>query len=131
MKKTKRICVALITNDEENLLFGKRNDNKLWTNVGGSAYENECPYSGMARELKEEVGLDALDMKIVKVAKIKNKLIYVFKVKIDPNQKIDTSKDPDQEMFEVSFLDPNDIVDQLHVPLEHNLVLQAWLEEEE
>ena len=127
---SKRVAVALITDDDNNILFGKRRDNRLYTNAGGHLEIGECPYEGMARELKEEVGLDALDMKIVKVAKVKDKLLYVFKVKIVTNQEINGSNDPDQEMSEIRFLDPNDISDQLHVPLEYNLVLQAWLEEE-
>ena len=126
-----RVCVALITDGDDNILFGKRKDTGKYTNIGGHAEIGECAYDAMCREMKEEAGLDALDVKIAKVAKVGDKLIYIFKVKIDPNQKIDVSKDPDKEFEDGSlqFLDPNTILDNLHVPVDKNLVLQAYLEE--
>jgi 8-oxo-dGTP pyrophosphatase MutT (NUDIX family) len=124
--KSKRVAAALITDDSDNILIGKRNDNGKYTNPAGKANVNEDIYDAMVRELKEETGLDAIDLSIVKVKKINDMLIYLFKVTVDKNQKIDTSKDPDKECLSWDYIDPNDVVENLHIPLERNVLLQYW-----
>lgn len=128
MSKTKRVSIALIRDHKDDILFGLRGDVNKFTNPGGHLEEGECPYAGCVRELKEETGLDAVDIKMAKVSYVKEKniMVYVFEVKIDPDQKIDPSEDPDKECAIWAYMDPNDIVDQLHVPLEDNVVLKYW-----
>jgi len=126
-EKSKRVAVAYITDSQDNILMGKRNDNGLWSQPGGHIEVGECPYMGMARELKEEAGLDALDMKIVACKMVGNMLIYLFKCKVDPNQKIDTSNDPDKEFDNLEYIDPNDVREELHVPIERNVTLHYWI----
>ena len=106
--------------------MGIRNDSNKFTIPGGHLKQNECYYEGMARELKEETGLDAKELKLVRMCKIDSKLLYLFKVEIDKEQKIDTSKDPDKECSIWFYLDPNTIIDQLHVSLEKNIALRYW-----
>jgi 8-oxo-dGTP pyrophosphatase MutT (NUDIX family) len=124
--KTKRVAVALITDDADNILMGKRSDNSKYTNPAGKANEDEDIYDTMIRELKEETGLDVIDLSIIKVRKINNLLIYLFKVTVDKNQKIDTSKDPDKECLSYDYIDPNEVKDNLHIPIERNVALQYW-----
>jgi len=126
---SRRVCIALITDKNENVLKGQRNDNGKWTNVGGHVEAGEDPYESMIRELKEETGLDAVDIKLVDCHwdKDQNILLYLFKVKVDQNQPIDTSKDPDQECLTWAYTNPNNVVEALHVPLERNLALKYWM----
>jgi 8-oxo-dGTP pyrophosphatase MutT (NUDIX family) len=125
-----RVAMSLITDENDNILMGKRNDSGKWTTPGGHLEVNEDPFEGMARELKEEAGLDAKEIKIIRVEKKGKMLIYVMKVTVDPDQEIDASNDPDEECDDWSYEDPNDCVENLHVELEKNVVLKAWLESE-
>lgn len=130
MSKTgsNRACMALIVDENDNVLVGQRNDTGKWTMPGGHAEKGEDAHICMYRELKEETGLDAVDMTICKLVKKGKMFVYVFKVKIDPDQKIDVSGDPDNEVSDWEFKDPNEIVEELHVPLKENTVLQCWME---
>lgn len=127
-ERTKRVAVCLLRDWKDDILMGKRNDNGLWTNPGGHLDKGECPYFGALRELKEEAGLDATDIELVKVCKNKDILVYVFEVKVDHEQEIDTSKDPDKEVDDWEYVDPNAIREELHVPAEKNALLKYWME---
>lgn len=127
-KDSNRVAIALICDDKDNVLVGIRNDNGLWTTPGGHIKVGEDPYESVVRELKEETGLDAQDVKLVKVCKPGQKMLYLFKVKVDLEQEIDVSQDPDKECENWFFVDPNDIKENLHVPLEHNIAFKYWCE---
>ena len=130
-KKSRRIAICLITDHQDNILMGCRNDNKLWTMPAGKIEKEEDPYEGAIRELKEETGLDVEDIKLVGSHwdKDRNLLLYLFKVVPDPKQMIDASKDPDKEVESWHFMNPNDVCDKLHVDIEHNIALQYWMKE--
>jgi len=126
----KRYAAVLITDEDENILLGMRRDSGKLANPGGKIEEGEEPYCGAIRELQEETGLDAKGIELVKVCFVKHKklLVYLFKVKIDKDQAIDTSKDPDKEFLQLGYFNPSDVVDQLHVPLEDNVLIKYWAE---
>ena len=128
-KKTKRVAIAFIKDKDGNILFGRRNDNNKYTNPGGHLHNGEDPYIGMVREIKEEAGLDAQSLKLIKTKFIpkSNILVYLFEVEVDPNQKIDVSKDPDKEVSHWEYLDPFYILNELHVPIERNTVIEHWV----
>jgi len=127
-ERTKRVACCLIRDWKDDILMGKRNDNKKWTQPGGHLDKGECPYAGAIRELKEETGLDATCTKLVKVCKNGPIMIYVFEMKVDCDQEVDVSLDPDKECDAWDYTDPNEISDELHVPIEDNAVLKYWLE---
>jgi 8-oxo-dGTP pyrophosphatase MutT (NUDIX family) len=127
LKKTKKVSIAICLNDRDEVLMGKRNDSGKWTTPGGHCYVGEDPCAGMVREFKEETGLDALLVKMLCCCLVKGTLIYLFEVKVDPSQKIDTSKDPDKECGDWSYVDPIDVVKDLHIPLKDNLVMHHWI----
>ena len=126
--KTKRVAVCLVINKDDKVLMGKRNDNGKWANPGGHLNKNECPFQGAIRELKEETGLDAVDVKLVRAGFKKDKgvLVYIFLTEVDENQEIDTSNDPDKEFDSLEYIDFFDKIDELHVPAEHNWGLEYW-----
>jgi 8-oxo-dGTP pyrophosphatase MutT (NUDIX family) len=123
---SKRIAIALVTNENDKVLMGKRNDTDKWTMPAGNIEKGECPFMGMARELKEETGLDAVDMKLVNCEMKGDMLLYLFKVEVDADQEVDTSGDPDKECDDFTYEDPFDHLDKLHVPADRNLALKYW-----
>lgn len=125
-KDSNRAAIALVTDSEDNILMGKRNDSGKYTVPAGGIKIGECPYMGMMRELKEETGLDAKNIKLIQCKKAGNTLLYLFKIDVDLDQEIDTSQDPDEECETWEYLDPNTVVNELHHPLDRNLALIYW-----
>ena len=126
-KDSNRAAIGYIVNGEDDILMGKRNDNEKWTVPAGGIHVNECPFEGMARELKEETGLDAKCIKLIKVGKKGKMMLYLFEIKVDSSQEIDVSGDPDEECDDWEYKDPNDIKEDLHVPVDENWVIDHWL----
>ena len=129
MKRSRRVAINLIVDHQDNILMGRRADNQKITVPADHLMSKEDPHVGAMRELKEETGLDAKDIKLVGSHwdKDKNLILYLFKVTVDPEQPVDVSGDPDQECPHWSYQNPNDIVEELHVPLEDNLALKYWM----
>lgn len=128
--RSSRVAIILITDRKDNVLMGLRNDTNKWTNPAGSIEKGEDPYDGAIRELKEETGLDAIDIKLVQSEWCKKKglLLYLFICQVDEQQVLDSSKDPDKECDFWAYIDPNDIKEDLHVPLKNNLALKYWID---
>lgn len=128
--KTRRVCIALITDCHNNVLMGLRKDVNKWANIAGKLEVGEEPYSGMVRECKEEANIDIESIKLVKTRwdKEHNLLLYLFKVVPDPQSFITPENDPDDEFEVLEYMDPNNIKEELHVPIEYNIALQYWIE---
>lgn len=128
MMKIRRVAVCLITDNYDNILMGKRNDSKKFCCPAGRANKKEDIHLTAVRELKEETGLDVIDIKLVKVEYNSKKgiMLYLFKITVDPDQKIDMSNDPDEEFSELKYVDPNEVIDQLSVPINDNICLKYW-----
>jgi len=124
--KSKRVAIGLVTNENDRVLMGKRNDTDKWTNPAGHIEIGECPFEGMARELKEETGLDAIDMKLVKTGMKGGMLLYLFIVTVDSEQKVDCSNDPDKECDNFTYEDPFDHIHELHISPEENWAIKYW-----
>ena len=125
-EKTKRVAIGLLVDDNDKVLMGKRNDTDKWTVPAGHIEKGECPFFGMIRELKEETGLDAKEVKLVQVGMEDGILLYLFKVKVCCDQEIDTSGDPDNECDDWTYEDPFDHIEELHVPAAKNWALKYW-----
>lgn len=130
-KDSNRIAVSIITDVFDNVLMGYREKEGLWCCPAGHIHVGEDSYEGMRRELKEETGLDVVEISLVRVEWNKEKkiMLYLFKIKVDEDQEVDCSKDPDKEFSEVIYKDPNDVREELHVPIEDNIALKYWLED--
>ena len=127
--RSRRVAICLITNHEGNVLMGLRNDCKKWTCPGGHLEPGEDPYEGALRELEEETMLDADHIQLIKAKweKDRNIMLYLFKVVPNARQIPSPEKDPDEECEFWDYIDPNDVAEDLHVPLEHNIALQYWM----
>lgn len=125
----KRYSIVLVRDWKDDLLIGRRNDNNLWTQPGGGAENGECAYSCAYREFLEETGVSLKELKLVKIISNENKdLIYLFEGKVPENCVFDASGDPDNECESWEYKDPNEVCEELHVPVEKNVLLKYWIE---
>ena len=121
MAKTKRVAVILVRGAENTYLIGRRKDNELITFPGGHIDPGEKPADGAHRELYEETGLTAIDLKHIKTKKVKNMMIYLYEAKCEGN--LTTQNDPDDEAFGWFYCDPLRHCHELHVPLSRNIAM--------
>lgn len=125
--KTRRVAICLVTNENDRVLMGKRNDNDKMTMPAGHLEKGECPFLGAARELKEETGLDAENIEMVRCGINEDSImLYLFKVEVKKDQEVDCSNDPDKECDDFTYEDPFDHIDVLHVEASKNWALQEW-----
>lgn len=132
----KRVATVAVIHDGR-ILMGMRRDNKRWTSPGGHLEEGEEPLAGGVRELFEESGIRAepKDLKKVgfkTVTKPDGTKLEVTAFVYEPKERPRTSMraDPDLEVQRwhwVEFGDGlrPDVAAHLHVPLEHNVLLNA------
>lgn len=126
--KSKRIAISYIVNEKDELLMGKRQDCQKWTTASGHIEEGEDAYVGMIRELKEETDLDVESIKLVKVVWEKHKKLLLYLFEIKTSGEVDASNDPDEEFGEIKFVDPIEVIDELHVPCEENIAIKYWFD---
>lgn len=124
-----RIAICLVVDKNDNILMGLREDCEKWANPAGHIKIGEDPYVGAQRELIEETNLDAKEIKLVEVSYNKDKkiLLYLFVVQVDLEQEIDVSNDPDKEFITARFLDPNEIKEEMHIPVDENVAIKYWI----
>lgn len=129
----KEVAAVAVIKDGK-LLMGKRKDNGKWTNPGGHLEKGEDPQIGAAREVKEEAGIEVapdnlrhLESRVIKKPNGKKLKIHAFKVVLT-HAPTSMKEDPDDEVHRwhwVSITPPlnKDIFDNLHVPMEDNLII--------
>ena len=121
----KRAVVAIIKNPEGKILMGKRGDSGKYSLPAGGIEDKEHPRDALAREIKEETGLDLKKAKLVKIHMDKKVLVYLYECEC--SGEIDHTKDPDQEFCEKP--DYHNIIEKytdLHIPAKHNVALK-WV----
>jgi 8-oxo-dGTP pyrophosphatase MutT (NUDIX family) len=126
MNTYNRYCFVLVRDKQDKVLMGRRNDTDKFTNPGGGAEKNECPYHCAAREFKEETGADIKSLKIVKLFFHNGSLIYLFEGELPEGCEFDSSNDPDLEVEEWEFVDPFSVINELNVPAEENEIIKYW-----
>lgn len=107
IKNTNRAYVAVIVNDKQILLtknwLGFQN---TWRLPGGGVHKNELPVDAAVRELKEEVGITALDSTLMKITTkpLTSRFnysynLFVLHVKTEPRVTIDNQEILDAKFF--------------------------------
>lgn len=131
-----KFSVVIVFNEEGKVLFGRRNDNKLWANPAGGVEENETPLMGAVRELREETNIrvtpDKLKfkgMQIVTDTVSGDKLeVYLYTTKVNSKKIILSNKlDPDAEFFQYRWVNkklPVSFLENLHIPRSKNVVVK-------
>ena len=66
----------MVMNRDRRCLWGRRSDNHFWQFPQGGIESGESPTAAMARELREETGLNAADTRVV--ARTRDWLFYDF-----------------------------------------------------
>jgi len=133
MKDSNRIAIIMIENSEGKILMGRRNNSKGFTQPGGHCHEGEEIIMGALRELKEETGLTPNSAELVKVHynPEKNIFIYLYKMTLEHSVLTPLTEgwdDPDDEVSEWDFYYPNEIFNELHVPIQDNVLVKYWAE---
>lgn len=93
--------VAGLIEFENKILLHKPNDWDFWNIPGGRVKTGEATIEALKREMKEELDLDIIDMKLVRVAenfftwnnRNTQELLFVYKVKLDANYEIVNKQD--------------------------------------
>jgi 8-oxo-dGTP diphosphatase len=102
----------IIENDKMLLMHRNKDGNEYFTLVGGRIHEQEAPEHGLAREVKEETGLDVTSCRLVYVEDhpAPYNRQYIFLCQVAPHSAIAI-----QETSEEALL--NKISTNLHEPL--------------
>ena len=85
MKQTFTIGVfGIIKDDKNRVLFCLRNDYDLWNLPGGGLENDESPWQGVIREVKEETGLTVEVVRLIGVYSKpnKNEIVFSFECKV-------------------------------------------------
>lgn len=71
---------AIIFNDKKEVLLCHRRDCDLWNLPGGGLEENESPWEGVIREVKEETGFDVKVENLIGIyhKPKKNEVVFCF-----------------------------------------------------
>jgi 8-oxo-dGTP pyrophosphatase MutT (NUDIX family) len=115
------------------VLMGRRRDNNLWTMPGGGLNPGEQPLDGAKRELFEETGVTAKNLKFLGdqvVAGKSGKPIHVYSYALEGEPQTRTDLDPDQEVQKWNWIDcrhglPLSVASESHVPPDQNVTLKC------
>lgn len=129
----KQVATILAYNHDGKLLMGRRRDTGKWTNIGGHVDPHEDPHDAAVRELKEESDLapSGGEMEYVGEDFVPGKKLTVMVFKCPVAGVPSGVNDPDKEIVEYAWFAPEEIPpdSQLHVPLDHNVLLHYFLPE--
>ncbi len=129
----REVALVLCADGQGRFLFGKRNDDGLWTLPGGHCEPGEDPVVAAARELYEEAGLRPISMtpfKTVEPTAHGRARLHFFSALATGTPH--GSHDPDQECDKWEWVDvrngiPSNIFDHLHGPPgDANLIRQVF-----
>lgn len=106
---------GIIFDSEGKVLLVHRTDYDLWNLPGGRLENNEVPWEGVKREIKEETGFESEVIKLVGVSSKRNKndIVFTFLCKITNGQAA-LNKEADKiEYFEINKIPPNTVPKQV------------------
>lgn len=100
---------GIITDSDERVLLCHRNDHDLWNLPGGGVLAGESPWDALAREIKEETGLEARPVHLTGVYSKpdKNEIVLSFVCQITGGEITLTDEADKIKYFEVSQIPKN------------------------
>lgn len=130
-----RYVVVLIQNpkNSQEYLLGRRLDNGKINFPAGGVNDGEEPIQGASREVKEETGFDAKNLKMLGVYSKKDKqgkpiMVYTYSADVDGSPNLEN--DPDREFQSIFWQNPLTVPsNELHVPPNENSGLKALVEQ--
>lgn len=128
-----RYVVVLIQNPEkpQEYLMGRRLDNGRINFPAGGIDDGEEPVKGAEREVKEETGLNAKNLKMVGVYRKEKQgkpiIVYVYTAQFEGAPSLE--QDPDREFQSIFWMNPFKVPsEELHIPPGENSGLKALVE---
>lgn len=100
---------GIITDSQERVLLCHRRDYDLWNLPGGGVEAGEIPWDALAREIKEETGLEAKPVHLAGVYSKpdKNEIVLSFACQIKGGKITPTDEADKIEYFEVGQIPKN------------------------
>lgn len=132
----RRIAKVAIQHGDK-VLMGKRRDNGKWTFPGGHLEPDEDYLQGALREVQEETGLELAPEHLEELAEVFEKEdkdgnplhVQPFQAILKEKPATSMKMDPDAEVHRWRWVDiskglPTEIAENLHVPPEHDILVQ-------
>ncbi|HIP20832.1 MAG TPA: NUDIX hydrolase, partial [Sulfurimonas sp.] len=125
----KKSSVGIIYTGDEKIIMGKRKDTRAWTFIGGGKEMFETPKACIIREIREEIGINVLNVSFIEKAETPKAIVYIYNVFLTEHSdglNFTVLADPDQEFSEIKCFKREEIKDlYLHFPLEDNVVTKV------
>ncbi len=132
----KRVATVAVMHGDH-MLLGKRRDNGKFTVPGGHANDGEHPHAAALRELNEEAGIEPRHGKLEPLGKSKTVTndkgetveVHPFKFTVEKRPGTTMREDPDGEVHRWNWVNtskgiPKDVRENLHVPLDRNVLME-------
>ncbi len=123
-----RVVIIAIPHPEAEGLYlhGLRRDNGTWALPGGHAHPGETPIEAARRELKEETGLDGVELSPLYDRQYDHGdgpfHVHLFSGSHNPS-KLSSESDPDDEFLSFKYLNPSGD-HKAHVPKRRNILIE-------
>lgn len=126
-----KTSTAILKDQYDYILVGRRRDSKKWSFIGGGKEANETPEQCISREVQEEVGLYILpdfftlvDTRMVNNDTVK---VYIYEASVPNGVNVNFEFDIDQEFYETKWMSVRQILDWgsdlFHIPKDNNVVI--------
>jgi 8-oxo-dGTP pyrophosphatase MutT (NUDIX family) len=98
------VAAVMVHRPDGCTLWGRRRDSGLYTTPAGKLNPGEAPEAGAARELFEEAGLRASDMRSLGIQQTPRARVHCFRVDVPADAQPTAENDPDREVAQWEWL---------------------------
>lgn len=100
-KIIKRVCAAIIKDNNILMVFHQHDNRSYWTLPGGGVDHGETPEQAVIREVLEETGLHSTISKFLFDEPFNNDICRCFLMSIDESQKEKLGYDPEEAHLDI------------------------------